>query len=78
MQREVEEGENCVSFSPPLFLLPNLAQEEIVWGDKEGGGGATQLWRIWLRHRMTQCFVVGLIVRLLRSGPLSVFPSFHF
>lgn len=38
MQREVEGGENCVSFSPPLFLLPNLAQEEIVWADKGGGG----------------------------------------
>lgn len=38
MQSEVEERDNCQFFPPPLYLLPNLAEEEIVWADKGRGG----------------------------------------
>lgn len=74
---EVEEGKNWQFFPPPLYLLFKLVEEEIVWADKERGGGWTQLWHIWLRHCMTQYFVVALIVPLPCWGPPSVFPSFH-
>lgn len=70
--------ETAVSFfPPPLYLLSNLAEEEIVLADKGRGGSRTQLLRIWLRHGMTRYFVVGLIVPLLCWGPPSIFPSFH-